>query len=163
MATKICVVCGKEFSAPPSSKKITCSAECSRERKRITHTGKSNVWSEESKKNLSLKGQTENLKKGTDAARRSPIAGAFATNQNAKHWVLKSPTNVIYECDNLNLFIREHPEWFPNPTSASSALRASAACLAGKASPSRKDRQFGQYKGWQVVWYGERIEKFNNS
>lgn len=156
MAVKVCVVCGKEFSAPPSSKKITCSAECSRERKRATHTGKSNVWSEESRKRLSEKGLTENLKKGTDAARKSPVSGPFRTNRNAKHWVLKSPENVLYEFDNLDLFIREHPDRFPNPLSASSALRASAACLAGRPSPSRKDRQFSQYKGWQVVWYGEK-------
>lgn len=153
MAVKQCVVCGKEFSAPPSSKKITCSGECSAKRKRESHLGKRNIWSEESRQRLSQNGQSANLQKGTEAALRSPASGPYETNRNAKHWVLKSPDNVIYEVDNLNLFVRSHPEWFQNPTSASSALRASAACLAGKASPSRKNKQFGQYKGWQVLDY----------
>ena len=158
MATKICVVCGQEFSAPPSSKKITCSKECSRKRKRASHLGKSNVWSDEKRKRLSEQGQTENLKLGTDAAKQSPVSGPFASNQNAKHWILKSPDNQIFEFDNLNLFVREHPDWFPNQISASTALRSSAACLAGRTPPSRKGREFGQYKGWQVIWYGKKSE-----
>ena len=156
MSKKKCVICGKVFNAPPSSKKITCSKECSTIRKQQSHKGKHNVWNEESKRKLSEKGQTENLKKGTEAARQSPISGSFATNQNAKYWILKSPDNVVYEFSNLNLFVRSHPDWFPNPKSASSALRASAACLSGKTYPSRKGREFGQYKGWQVIWYGEK-------
>lgn len=159
MAKKKCVICGKEFDAPPSSKKITCSKECSTKRKSQSHKGVRNKWNEESKKRLSSVGETENLKKGTEAARRSPISGPFETNQNAKHWVLKSPEGIIHEFDNLNLFIRSHPAWFSNPKSASTALRASAACLAGRPSPSRKNRQFTQYKGWQVVWYGPKADE----
>lgn len=161
MAYKKCPICGSVFQAPPSSKKITCSAECSKERKRISHTGKHNVWSEDKKARLKEKGLPPALNLGTKAAQKSPIAGSFATNQNAKHWVLKSPEGNLYEFDNLTLFVRTHPEFFPNPYSARSALAASGACLAGKPYPSRKGRQFSQYKGWQVVWYGER--KSSNS
>lgn len=156
MTIKKCVVCGKEFSAPPSSKKITCSKECSKKRKIQSHTGVSNQWSEESRAALSQRGRTKNLLLGTPAAKTSPKSGPFETNKNAKHWVMKSPEGILHEFDNLNLFIRSHPEWFSNPKSASSALRASAACLAGRPYPSRENRQFGQYKGWQVVWYGPK-------
>ena len=31
---KICVVCGKKFPCPPSSKKITCCRDCSRIQKK---------------------------------------------------------------------------------------------------------------------------------
>ena len=157
MADKKCPICGSVFQAPPSSKKITCSPKCSAERKRISHIGKHNVWSDEKKDALKAKGYPSAFRFGTKAAQKSPVAGPFETNQNAKHWVLKSPKGVLYEFDNLTLFVRKHPEFFPNPKSARSALAASAACLAGKPYPSRKYRQFSQYKGWQVVWYGKRI------
>ena len=156
MATKKCVICGKEFNAPPSSKKITCSQECSSARKSQSHKGVRNQWNKESRAKLSAQGRTANLLLGTPAARASPISGPFETNRNAKHWILKSPEGILHEFDNLNLFIRSHPEWFSNPKSASTALRASAACLAGNPAPSRKARQFSQYKGWQVVWYGPK-------
>ena len=156
MATRKCVICGKEFGAPPSSKKITCSKECSKKRKIQSHTGVSNRWNEESRAKLSQRGKTENLLLGTPAAKVSPVSGPFETNQNAKHWILKDPDGILHEFDNLDLFIRRHPEWFSNPKSASSALRASAACLAGTPYPSRRNRQFSQYKGWQVIWYGQK-------
>lgn len=35
---KRCVICGAEFPAPPSSKKITCSKVCSAKRKSETHS-----------------------------------------------------------------------------------------------------------------------------
>ena len=156
---KTCVVCGKLFACPPSSKKITCSAECSTVRKQQTHLGKRNKWSEQAKERKRAEGQNKNLKRGTAAALLSPNSGPFETNINAKHWKLKSPDNVIYEVDNLTKFVRDNPKFFPNPTSARSALSASAACIAGVASPSRKHRQFGQYKGWQVMEYGAKQEK----
>lgn len=42
---KKCVICGEGFPSPPSSKKITCSRECSLIRKSQSHMGKSNAWS----------------------------------------------------------------------------------------------------------------------
>ena len=68
---KKCVVCGTEFRCPPSAKKVTCSKECSRIRKKETHEGKKNLWSEESKRRIAERGKTENLKLGTKAAKKS--------------------------------------------------------------------------------------------
>lgn len=59
-----------------------------------------------------------------------------------KHWLIKSPGNVLYEFENLSRFVRAHPEYFSNPASA-------AAHLAGKR---------GRYKDWQVLYSGNDTE-----
>lgn len=58
---KKCVVCGTEFRCPPSAKKVTCSKECSRIRKKETHEGKKNLWSEESKRRIAERGKQKTL------------------------------------------------------------------------------------------------------
>lgn len=105
---KICVICGKLFDCPPSSKKITCSKECSAIRKSQSHKGKSNVWSEESKRKLSERGQTDNLKMGTPAAKRSSNSGRFETNVNAIDWHLISPEGKHYYFHSLHHWLREN-------------------------------------------------------
>lgn len=142
---KICVVCGKSFPSSPSDKTVTCSKECSSIHRSRKHQGKRNQWAEQSRHNLRMRGQTENLLKGTPAAQESPLAGRFATNSNARHWILRSPTGVIHELDNLNLFIREHPEDFPNFQSARTALSAIA----------RGKTRAVYYKGWAVEYRSE--------
>ena len=149
---KVCTVCGKRFPCPQSNKTVTCSKECSSIHRSRKHVGLHNQWSEASREKLRAIGQTANLKLGTPAAMQSPIAGAFETNQNAKRWVLKSPDGVLYDVENLALFIRQHPEWFDNPVSARTALCTAASCMSEETTPpSRKGKEFSQYKGWQVL------------
>lgn len=146
MATKECVVCGAEFEAPPSSKKITCSPRCSSTRKRETHLGKRHPWSDDARARLAARGQTRNLAKGTPAAQQSPIAGPFETNREAKIWRLLSPTGERYEVRNLALFCREHPELFGDePELAYAGLRQVQAWLQGKTR-----RRVSQWKGWTL-------------
>lgn len=154
---KICAVCGRRFASPPSDKTVTCSRECSSIHRSRTHKGKRNQWSDESRAKLRAAGQTANLKLGTPAAKMSPISGAVETNRNAKHWVLKSPENMLYEFDNLALFIRQHPEFFSNPKSAHTALISAASCVKESTTPhSRRGRAVTQYKGWTVVSRSEK-------
>lgn len=155
---KKCIICGADFSAPPTGRK-TCSDACDKAQRSKSHKGKRNSWSEASKQALSQKYASgiehDNMmqlqKIGTESARKSPVSGPFESNQNAKTWLLRSPDGKVYKVRNLAKFLRDHPDWFPNPKSAKSALYASAACIFGHASPSRKKRQFCQYKGWQVI------------
>ena len=106
---KKCVVCEKEFYAPPSSKKITCGKTCSSIRKRSTHLG--NKHSVETCGKISnvatKKGYTENLKKGA-TAERTLKNGRYTTNASAKDWILISPEKKVYKCTNLRNFIRQH-------------------------------------------------------
>lgn len=69
---KRCVICGAAFSAPPSSKKITCSAECSARRRTMSHIGKRNTWSVEARARLSKARKDE----GYGAAARRGLAAA---------------------------------------------------------------------------------------
>lgn len=80
---KQCVICGKSFPSPPSSKTVARSDPCRIERARRARTGKTTEWSEESKKKLSVRGVTGNLLKGTPAAKESPNSGPYETNVNA--------------------------------------------------------------------------------
>ena len=74
---KKCVVCGAEFSAPPSSKKITCSSECKRKRRSELLKGHKVSASAREKISAAAKqrGYTENLKKGATAGKDSEKAG----------------------------------------------------------------------------------------
>lgn len=149
-STKVCSVCGKVFACPPSDKTVTCSKECSRIHRSRVHVGKRNMWSQESRARAAAKGKPLNLELGTAAAMASPRSGAYESNVSAKHWILKAPDGTLHEFDNLALFVRQHPEWFANPESASSALITAAS---GK-------RNVGQYKGWQVIFRGDKINKY---
>lgn len=125
-----CVVCGREYETPPSSKKITCSKECSSARKRITHTGKHNTWNPEARARLSMAGQTDNLKLGTAAAQKSPIAGRFPTNQEAKIWTLVDPSGEEITVRNLLLWARENTALFGKPDGDHSAKQIAAGFRA---------------------------------
>lgn len=163
---KICAVCRKRFPCPPSDKTITCSSACRSERKRQLYTGRKMPEEAIAKRSATVAGreasdaQKAAQEKATAAARVSPLAGPFETNRGAKHWILKSPEGVLHEFDNLALFIRLHPDWFPNPHSASTALASAASCMAEETTPpSRRGREFSGYKGWQVVHRAERNDK----
>ena len=149
---RICVVCGKVFKCSPSDKIVTCSKECSKENKKWTHAGKSNLWAEEKKKKIRARGRKRNLEKGTDAAKKSPKSGRFETNVNAKEWHLISPDGKQYFFKSLNFWLRENGKQlfgcepdsreFANVRSGLSG--AKRAMLGGK---------YGSvtYKGWQVI------------
>jgi hypothetical protein len=100
---KICKICGKEFYAPPSSKKICCSKECSA--KNFSSMRKGSKLSEEHKKKISQSAAGRDMADlqiiATAAAKASPNSGRFTTNRHAKDWVLYSPDGVIYQCTNL--------------------------------------------------------------
>jgi hypothetical protein len=153
--SKICPQCGNHFFAPPSSKKITCSRECATERKRISHAGKSNRWNDAARKKLSGKGQGENLKKGTPAARISERSGPFITNINAKLWTVLDPNGATYRVRNLALFCRENAAKFAphGHRNAYAGLRAVQAWLTGK-----RSRQVSQWRGWTLKAPAETID-----
>lgn len=153
---KPCVICGKEFYAPPSSKKITCSSDCSTIRKSLTHKGKSNIWTEESRKALYGARQTNNLKLGTPAAKKSPISGSYETNINALDWVIKSPEGIIYAPRNLRLWIKNNINLFPG--SKIDQVRSGFQQIKGSMNGKRKAAVY-QYKGWQLIdWKNPRKE-----
>ncbi|MGN0660290.1 MAG: hypothetical protein ACI4JX_01075 [Oscillospiraceae bacterium] len=109
-----CVECGRKFKAPPTSKKITCSPECSKKRRSRLLMG--HKVTKEARQKISEKAakqdRSKNLSKGTEASKASPWGGRFETNSAAKDWVIISPEGAEYSCTNLLNFIRENCELF---------------------------------------------------
>lgn len=148
---KICVICGKSFDCSPSSKKITCSKECSAIQKQKSHIGKKNKWSPEKKKRLSEKGRTENLLKGSAAALKSPKSGRFETNVNAKEWHLVSPEGKHYYFRSLNNWLRENgKELFGCEPDSREFLNVRSGLSGAKRAMQGGTYGCCTYKGWKV-------------
>jgi len=161
---KICVICDNEFRAPPSSKKITCSKECSTIRKSQSHKGKSNVWSDGARMRISDAGMTTNLYKGTLAAQKSPIAGRFKTHHSAKRWRLVTPYGETIEVQNLLYWARENCHLFDKPQNDASAnairsgFLAIAQTMRGKRGGEGQQRAAWTYFGWTMAGMPEDID-----
>ena len=147
-----CVVCGKPFKCSPSSKKVTCSKECSSVNKSKAHLGKSNRWSDESRQKLSDRGVTQNLKYGVDAAKKSPKSGRFETNINAKEWHLISPGGEHFYFRSLKFWLRENCRGYFGCEPDSREFNNVRSGLSG-AKRAMLGGNYGctTYKGWQVV------------
>ena len=149
---KVCAICGKLFSSAPSQKTVCCSKDCSKQWRQFVHIGISNHWSPVSRARASAKGQTDNLKLGSPAAKKSQIAGRFETNQEAKIWHLITPTGDEIVIRNLLKWARENAALFdktPNndksATQIASGFRQISRTLQGKrAKPSM------YYFGWTL-------------
>jgi hypothetical protein len=145
---KHCIICGAEYKAPPSEHRSTCGhAKCVLERKRQSHVGKFNKWNDDSRQLKSAQGMTANLRQGTPAAKASPIAGAFETNQNALVWTIESPGGEIFEVRNLILWLRNPAVLLDGtPEQARAGICQIKRCMEGKTK-----RQVSQWKGWRLI------------
>lgn len=149
MIQRKCVICGKPFNCYPSDNKVTCSNACRRERQRRIVKENPVKWGDTAKERLSKKGQTDNLRKGTEAAKRSPIAGRGETNREAKIWVLISPDGREITVRNLRHWARANTELFDKPPGDKSAYQiccgfsAIAQTLKGNRGPNGPMTYFG--------------------
>lgn len=146
---KICTVCGKAFPCPPSDKTVTCGKECSKAHRSTSHKGKSNTWSNTSRKKLSERGQNNNLQKGTAAALKSPKSGHFETNVNAKTWHLVSPEGKHFIFKNLNLWAENNYMLF-GFDSPLDVIKVSKGLSLAKRGAKGKIR-VATYKDWRVI------------
>lgn len=144
---KRCIICGRVFECPKSDKTVTCSKWCSKEYARIRATGRK--FSEETRKKQSEKAKGRDMselqKKATAAALESPKSGRFETNVNAKTWRLTSPDGKIYECRNLNLWVRENCSLFGKEATEHNIRNIQSGLRQAK-----RGVQASTYKGWMV-------------
>lgn len=160
---KKCIICGAEFSAPPSDKKVTCSPQCRSERARRAATGHPRLWGDQAKAKLKEKwsdNKQELLalqKKASQAAMQIPEGQRGVQNRAAKIWTLKSPTGEIVHVTNLTHWARENAQMFEPGTVDVDATASrvhsgfSAIVSSINGTKSRKSKQAGTYKGWQLV------------
>ena len=148
---KVCPICRTLFPAPESDKTVTCSRGCSAAWKGIIHEGVSNSWANEAKARKRAEGQTANLQLGTAAAKASPIAGRFETNQEAKIWRLVDPSGNEIIVRNLLLWARENTERFGKPPGDRSAIQIASGfeAIAATLRGTRKTPSM-TYFGWTL-------------
>ena len=139
---RTCVICGREFLAPPSSGKITCSVECERKNRMIN-------W-----KTNPIYAMT--LERAHEAAKTNPNTAPVETNATAKSWVIVSPQGTRYEINNLALWAREHTDILPStPDLFCDGIRAIKRTQEGK-----KKRGAHQYRGWTLEkYYDENLSR----
>lgn len=133
---KTCVVCGKEFPDPPSSPKVCCSPECSKQhRQQLQSKGN---YDSTNQKWLTGKKEYYDNHKGE-------------LHPNAKYWKIQSPTSKVYEMTNLKEFIRDNIDLFDGSTvkQAFDGIVKIKASQQGK----RKNPSYS-YKGWKLLsWH----------
>ena len=156
---KHCVICGAAFQAPPSSKRITCSAACSAKRKAQSHLGKSNHWSDDARKRLSTtrkaEGYSDNAKAGLAAAMALPDSQRGPQHRDAKQWVLIAPDDTVYHIINLMDWAREHADWFDVVQDDADRERIANNIRSGFGQIVRSMKQLRKhpiytYKGWRL-------------
>lgn len=151
---KICVICGKMFDCPKSSKTVTCSDQCRIKYAKMRSTGRK--FSDETKKKISEKAKERNMtdlqKIGTEASKNSPNSGRFETNVNAIDWHLISPDGKHYYFHSLMFWLRQNClELFGcEPDSRDFNNIRAGLCNAKRAMLGKK-YPCSTYKGWQVI------------
>jgi hypothetical protein len=154
-----CVICGKEFYAPPSSKKITCSKACSAVRKSQTHKGKPHKWSADKRGSArAAAAKTGNLRNGTKAALQLPEGQRGPQNRESKIWHLRDPAGNPVLAVNLLDWARLHAaDYFDmEPTDRSAhtiatGFRQIKLSMEGKRFQNGKPTPVSTYKGWTLV------------
>lgn len=162
-ATRICIVCGKTFYAPPSSKKITCSKTCASIRKTQIRTGKTHQWSEEARTRLKenerhIQQAQQQIIKATEIAMQIPEGQKGSQNRACKVWILKAPDGTLHRAVGLLPWARENYRLFepdsidPEATARRIAygFRAIASCMRGNAR-TRNGHPVNSYKDWQLL------------
>lgn len=151
---RTCVICGREFECPPSSKTVTCSSECRKEYARRRSTGR--VFTQEAREKISEKAKGRNMADlqaiAVAAAKKSPKSGRFVTNRNAIDWHLVSPDGRHYYFHSLNNWIRENgEELFGCRPDTQKFLNAISGLQGAKRATLGKNYGSCTYKGWRVI------------
>lgn len=160
---KHCVICGAEFSAPPSDVRRTCSRDCSSKYRSARRKGKPHPWSDSAKASARLAAaKTGNLKNGTAAAMRLPEGQRGEQNREAKLWCLVSPDGELETVINLLHWARTHAEDYfgfeptdENARRIASGIRQIKRSAEGNIWRKGKPVSISSYKGWQLVGWGD--------
>ena len=162
---KKCVICGREFSTPPSNNKTTCSTECRRKRAAIAAANRKGTvrWSIESRERFSQKLHSnpeiyrEGSQKGLAKAQSLPDSQRGPQNRESKIWILIDPSGNYVPVTNLLDWSRKNYTLFEPPCAdvdkaairVSSGFKAIARSLEGKRNGNQRAAM--TYKGWGLA------------
>lgn len=143
------MICGREFSSPPSAKTVTCSPACRSERARRAASHKR---PEEVKAKISAAAKGRDMSKlgGTNAAKKSPLAGRFVTNSSAKTFTLVTPDGEKIGVTNLRHWVRKNADLFDCEPTDENVARICAGFYT-IARNIRLNRRGKTYKGWTII------------
>ena len=158
---KVCVICGAEFKAPPSSKKSTCSPACRSVRCSQAQKGKKRPKSEATrnamKNSPAVQARMRSFQKiGTAAAMKLPEGQRGAQNRTSKVWELIDPMGNRIIVEGLSDWARKNYKLFEppdaDPEAAALRIRGGFAAIAGSMRGIRsRKRQACTYKGWKLA------------
>lgn len=161
-----CIICGAEFSTPPSNNRRTCSPACSSQWRSKQHMGVSNRWSEGVKAAArAAAAKTGNLKNGTAAAMNLPESQRGPQNRGAMVWHLRDPEGRPVIATNLLDWARRHAKDFGMDSTDAAARRIASGFRQIKLSAEGKRFRRGRlspvssYKGWTLVAWGPKPHK----
>ena len=159
---KRCVICGAEFPAPPSSKKITCSKACSSIRKAESHTDRHNVWSDDARSRY-RQNQAHVLQarrqvvSATKAAMDLPESQRGPQHRECKVWILKDPVGSLHRAVGLTPWARDNYKLFePDSSDPEATARRIRAGFSAIASRSKTEKPVTSYKSWALVSVSEK-------
>lgn len=130
----VCETCGREYVANAWTNSRYC-PDCRGAASGASRTGKYRAATEQfaQMRKAYAREHIEEMRalvaKAHEGVKKSPLAGRFEANLNAKTWKLVDPSGNRHTCTNLNLFVRSRPADFPNAASAAIMFRAQARCL----------------------------------
>ena len=157
---KHCVICGASFSAPPSSKKITCSPACRSKRAAKSARCARRKWSAEAKarraEDPKIKAQMSGIQLiGSAAAMSKPDSRRGVEHRASKVWTLIDPAGNKIVVTNLLDWARKNYTLFdPGCDDAEAAANRVAKGFRAIASSMRgvhsRERAVNHYKGWSL-------------
>lgn len=167
---KKCIICGAVFQAPPSSKKVTCSAMCRSVRAaEAARKSSGRKWSEAKKRkrsrNPEVKAQMRNIQKiAVQEALKNPEGQKGSQNRESLLWVLVDPAGKRHAAINLVQWARENYMQFdPLSSDAEQTAQKIAKGFRAIASSMRRVksrvRPVYHYKGWGLDRLPAEIDK----
>lgn len=163
---KRCVICGAEFSAPPSDKKVTCSPACRSERARRSAIRCNQLAQAHTPEAEAKSARSEGRKRNAYAqlvkAQSAPGSQRGKHHRESKVWFLLDPFGGKHITVNLQDWARANYTLFEphgtSPDEASERIRAGFGAIASSVRGSRSRRhQVSTYKGWALFRLPEPV------
>lgn len=155
---KTCIICGAEFKASPSDKKVTCSPACRSIRAAQSAKTAKRAWSEAAKQRRrddpDIQRQMSDLQApGVTAALSLPEGQRGPQNRESKVWILIDPEGNHIRVKNLLDWARHNYTLFEpesaDPEKAAVRIRTGFGAIASSMRGVKcRKRPVSSYKGW---------------